>query len=663
MSMISTMSVSAQNPYLPLWEHLPDGEPRVFEDPDNPGRYRIYIIGSHDVRFDSYCGSDIRIWSAPVEDLSDWRDHGPVFTFRDPLTDLWDVMYAPDLVEVNRRDGTRSYYLFPHSRGPGREGMVAKSDRPDGSFTPINVTPEGRLHDGSLLGFDPSVYIEQIDDPADPDYEIGFRAFAYWGFQRANAAQLDQNTMYTLRPGTEVINHFIPAGHSYGNIRDPQGTVYPHIFPDENLTRFNYFEAFSIRRAGNKYVIVFSGFSGPDYGLGSTNSTLRYMFGDSPLGPWRAGGVLVDSRAPVLNRDGSALRTSGSAHNTHGGLEQINGQWYVFYHRAPRGFGYSRQAMVAPVHIEWDKKSVADGGRVTIRAYDPFAKNLIRTARAADNHEYTGAQVTSEGFRIFGLDPFRYYSAGIASFFSHPQTLQDAWDIWDNHQPVVGVSDGHIVGFHHFGFGGSAQTERGLPPFEGTQPGDNTRFNLYITPRTANAFTIHVWLDGPWDTEAWGGQPIGVIEVPADSPQETTRFSVDVAQHVEHLNQKNAVFIAADGGLGTLFDFIGLGFSSDSREIVRPVPPAVDIFVDGEPLVLPAHPLRSTAVNGITGYDIYEVVITVPPHVTDAPVLTASANDPSVGISITQIDSPHGTASVAFDYNGMVKTYRVVFDP
>ena len=33
----------AQNPYIPLWEHLPDGEPRVFEDPDNPGKYRAYI--------------------------------------------------------------------------------------------------------------------------------------------------------------------------------------------------------------------------------------------------------------------------------------------------------------------------------------------------------------------------------------------------------------------------------------------------------------------------------------------------------------------------------------------------------------------------------------------------------------------------------------------
>ena len=81
------------NPYLPLWEHLPDGEPRVFEDPDNPGKYRIYIIGSHDLRLTSYCGPDIRAWSAPVEDLSSWRDEGPIFTY--PIDGQWDVMYAP----------------------------------------------------------------------------------------------------------------------------------------------------------------------------------------------------------------------------------------------------------------------------------------------------------------------------------------------------------------------------------------------------------------------------------------------------------------------------------------------------------------------------------------------------------------------------------------
>ncbi len=112
------------NPYLPLWEHLPDGEPRVFEDPDKPGSYRIYIIGSHDVRFKSYCGPDIRSLSAPVEDLSSWRDEGPIFTY--PVDDQWDVMYAPDLVEVKRKDGTKEYYLYPHSRGRDREAMVAK---------------------------------------------------------------------------------------------------------------------------------------------------------------------------------------------------------------------------------------------------------------------------------------------------------------------------------------------------------------------------------------------------------------------------------------------------------------------------------------------------------------------------------------------------------
>ncbi|HNX12850.1 MAG TPA: hypothetical protein PKH68_07650, partial [Paludibacteraceae bacterium] len=146
---------SIGNPYLPLWEHLPDGEPRVFEDPDNPGKYRAYIIGSHDLRVNSYCGPDIRVWSAPVEDLSSWRDKGPVFTYF--IDNQWDVMYAPDLVEVKRKDGTKEYYLYPHSRGPHREAMVAKGSRPDGPFKPINLTEDGRRTlPGSILGFDPA---------------------------------------------------------------------------------------------------------------------------------------------------------------------------------------------------------------------------------------------------------------------------------------------------------------------------------------------------------------------------------------------------------------------------------------------------------------------------------------------------------------------------
>ena len=174
----SHASTSASNPYLPLWEHLPDGEPRVFEDPDNPGKYRIYIIGSHDVRANSYCGPDIRAWSAPVEDLANWRDEGSIFTYQ--VGNQWDVMYAPDLVELRKKDGTKEYYLYPHSRGRNREAMVAKGNRPDGPFTPINMTEDGtRTVRGSTMGFDPAVYIEYITDESDPDYEIGFRAYGY----------------------------------------------------------------------------------------------------------------------------------------------------------------------------------------------------------------------------------------------------------------------------------------------------------------------------------------------------------------------------------------------------------------------------------------------------------------------------------------------------
>ena len=144
------------NPYLPLWEHLPDGEPRVFEDPDNPGKYRIYIIGSHDVRATSYCGPDVREWSAPVEDLSNWRDEGPIFTYK--VSNQWDVMYAPDLVEVKGKDGKKVYYLYPHDTS--RNPMVAKGDRPDGPFTPINMTEDGtRAIPGKHNGIRPgSIY-------------------------------------------------------------------------------------------------------------------------------------------------------------------------------------------------------------------------------------------------------------------------------------------------------------------------------------------------------------------------------------------------------------------------------------------------------------------------------------------------------------------------
>lgn len=652
----------AGNPYLPLWEHLPDGEPRVFEDPDNPGKYRAYIIGSHDVRFNSYCGSDIRMWSAPVDDLSSWRDEGPIFTYQ--IENQWDVMYAPDLVEIKRKDGTKEYYLFPHSRGQNREAMVAKGSRPDGPFTPVNLTVDGTgTLPGSILGFDPSVYIEYVTDPNDPDNETGFRVYGYWGFQRSFAAQLDPKTMYSVRPGTEVIPYFMPSSSKYGVLRDPEGTLYPHIYPGEDLGAYNFFEASSIRKVGNKFVSIYSGYSGPEYGLSSSNSTLRYAYGDTPLGPWKSGGVLVDSRAPVLSENGTALQRTNGGHNTHGSIEQINGQWYVFYHRPPRNFGYARQAMVAPIHINWDEKPVAEGGKVSIRAYDPYTKDNIWTVKDNQGNEYKGAEVTSEGFHIYGLDPYQYYSAGFACYLSDVNLQQDSWDIWDNHAPITNVKNGNIIGYKYFGFGGLDSDKLGLKAFEGTKKGNKTAFNLFLTPKTLKSFKVNIWMDGPWDNDTWKGTKIGEIIVPAQSAQSTTQFTIDVSKHVDGLNKKHAIFLIAESDeTGSLFDLMGLGFSSKKKKIIRSEVPTVNITVNEKAIKLPATPVRSTKDNGITDFNLYEVKVTLPSKTTEVPKVSASASDKSVKVTITQAASLSGIATVKFDYKNVVKTYYVIFE-
>ena len=95
------------NPYLPMWEHIPDGEPRVFGD-------RIYIYGSHDnPDTDEFCDFCLKVWSAPVSDPTNWTSHGIAFATRDfpghPSDTDWTDgrLFAPDVVE---KDG--KYYLY-----------------------------------------------------------------------------------------------------------------------------------------------------------------------------------------------------------------------------------------------------------------------------------------------------------------------------------------------------------------------------------------------------------------------------------------------------------------------------------------------------------------------------------------------------------------------
>lgn len=600
-----------QNPYLPLWEHLPDGEPRVFEDPDKPGKYRVYIIGSHDTHHEKYCGIDVHMWSAPVEDLDQWREEGAIFTYH--VDGKWDTMYAPDMVETtDKQTGKKTYWLYPHSRGNGRVGMVCCGDRPDGPFTPVNLIPDGeKCVDGSPINFDPATFIEMVTDPGDPDYNRGYRAYAYYGFKGSAGFQLDPENMYGVRSGTGQISPFVPDN-------------------------FKFFEASSLRQVGNKYVFIYSGYSGSEYGLGDSNSTLRYAYSDTPLGPWTQGGVLVDSRGVVTSDDGSRLITTNTGHNTHGSLIEINGQWFVFYHRAPRHFGYARQGMVAPVHITWDEKPVSKGGKVIITGE--------KTYKADDGNEYNGAEVTSEGFQIYGLPPYKYYSAGIACYMTDQNWLQDNFDVWNNGMVLKGIPDGGVVGFKYFGFGGLQQDTKGVRAFHGTKKGDGTVLNLFLLPRTSDAFRIHVKL---------GKREIAVVEVPAGAERKVKAYQIAVPA-VEGLKGKHALYLIAEGKEGhALYNLYGIGFSKPDMPCIRPDIPTVNISVDGKALVLPKHPIFATNENGITKTNCYQLHCTL----QQESVIKATASHPGIKVEIGPIIE--GRAILKCTYQGQEKVYFI----
>ena len=262
------------NPFLPLWEHIPDGEPYVFEDPDHPGKFRVYIYGSHDTLIKGYCGRELVVWSASVDSLNNWRYDGEIFSVTknakgEYLYDggLGDVLYAPDVALKVDSTGKKTYYLYPNDQIDDRNGLIAKSDRPDGPFEVCNWSNIYPNRADGVLQFDPAVF---VDDDG--------RVYGYWGFERSKAAEFDPETMATVKRGTEKIMDMISGRYQEGI--------------------FHFFEASSIRKIKDKYVFIYSRFTEEgEFGLPMSNYTLAYCYSDNPLGPWTYGGTIIDGRA------------------------------------------------------------------------------------------------------------------------------------------------------------------------------------------------------------------------------------------------------------------------------------------------------------------------------------------------------------------------------
>ena len=494
------------NPYMPLWEHIPDGEPYVFEDPDQPGKKRVYVYGSHDNLITEYCGRDQVVWSASVDSLNNWRYDGVILVVdknRDgePFDSVGtaDVLYAPDVTLVTDANGKKTYYLFPNDQTGGRNGLIAKSDRPDGPFEVCNWSKDNpNLVDG-VLQFDPAVF---VDDDG--------RVYGYWGFERSYAAEFDPQTMATVKPGTKIVEDMI-SGRNQAGI-------------------FSFFEASSIRKIKDKYVFIYSRFTKDgEFGLPTSNYTLAYCYSDNPLGPWTYGGTIIDGRAREKDEQGNVIASATPDGNTHGSICEINGQWYVLYHRQTGTNEYARQAMVAPIDVKVEE---GKGGKV----------------------EISEGEYNSQGFALNGLDPFERHSAGICCWYTGPKPATHEWpnntfygsyvaagygtdskfdapyDLKNNTNLVVNNTDGSIVGYKYFNF----DADR----LERTIKDGNLKLVLGLTPEGIDG-TIDIMQDRPWTSQ--GGKKIGEATLKADWEKKRMDIAVDIDK--TNLAGKHAIFL------------------------------------------------------------------------------------------------------------------------
>ena len=486
MSAMDYQSPYQGNPYLPLWEYIPDGEPYVFEDPDNPGQYRAYIYGSHDIKRTAYCGEDLVVWSAPVDDLSHWRYDGVIF--QSIVGGQADTLFAPDIALVeDPQTGAKTYYLYPNTQAWGRNSMVCKSDRPDGPFEVCNWKAFSLTATNGVLGFDPAVMVD--DDGS---------VYGYWGFCDAVWARLDPANMASLLPG-ETVHKNIPS-YDQMTAADYNPADY-NIAQDENVGKWGFFEASSIRKVGNKYVFIYSRNGLPSEPTGKNYNQLAYGYSDSPAGPWTWGGIIVDAQGEAI-RSGSRYERTFPGGNTHGSICEINGQWYVFYHRNLHT--YARQAMVEPITVEWDEKPVAEGGAVRISM----------------------AEATSNGFYLDGLNPYAKLSAGRACYLTGNASITPAYDQDTLTLPVVNLRRDAVVGIKYLNFdlpapyAGSSDLAVELIPL-----GTEATIDVYLRPMSAVNTPVEK-KSGAIVSVGEGSVKIGSIELTADMPQELTTFRV-----------------------------------------------------------------------------------------------------------------------------------------
>lgn len=462
------MKGKAFNPYLPSWEYIPDGEPYVFNG-------RVYVYGSHDF-YNGYvfCMGDYVCWSAPVDDLSDWRYEGIIYPRNeDPLNkDGKMCLYAPD-VTVGPDGRYYLYYVLDHVSVVS----VAVCDHPAGCYEFY-----GYVHypDGTLLGekegdqpqFDPGVLTE------------GEVTYLYTGFcgigdkSRTGAmVTVLEKDMITIRKAPA----FVAPGCEYS-----KGT---------SFEKHAFFEAPSIRKIRDTYYFIYSS---------EVMHELCYATSKSPVGDFQYRGVLNSNCDLHINHDKPADMPMAYGANNHGSIVEINGDWYIFYHRHTNGTWYSRQGCAEKLHMNPDGSF--EQAELTSCGLNggPLPGKGVYPAYIA--------------CRLFTDQPSVYVDGD-----KYPRVMQDGKDGDEEQGYIANIKDSTTIGFKYFDM--------------------KNVHGMRITTRGYGDGTFQI-------KTAWDGPVLGTVKIKYTNVWETYETKVDIPDGVQAL-----YFIYTGGGTTSLHSF------------------------------------------------------------------------------------------------------------
>ena len=306
------------NPYLPLCEYIPDGEPHVFGG-------RLYLYGSHDrENGDEFCELDYVCYSADACDLTEWRYEGVIYR-KDQDPDNPDgslCLYAPDV--CMGPDGR--YYLYYCLKFCDFIS-VAVCDTPAGRYEYYGKAayPDGRLLSENLP-YDPAVLVEDG------------KVYLYYGFApttlqipRYRGAEMPGGSVVELEADMRTVKrgpYVVLPSSEYGTGTSFEG--------------HEYFEAPSIRKIGELYYLVYSSVHAHE---------LCYAVSRDPMGGFVFGGVIV-SNGDIGYEGRKTEDRLMAIGNNHGGLVCVKDQWYIFYHRHTHTNAYNRQGCAEPVFLD-----------------------------------------------------------------------------------------------------------------------------------------------------------------------------------------------------------------------------------------------------------------------------------------------------------------------